>query len=323
LLAPVRILIADDYKDWRRVVRLLFQARPEWQIIAEASDGSEAVQKAEELKPDLILLDIGLPKLNGIEAALQIKQLSPSSKIIFVSLYNSQDVVQTALATGARGYVHKTDANGELSSAVEAVLQGRQYVSSGAKDSSFAEAPGEKAPHCHEVMFYSDETVLLDRLSRFIAAALNVGKAAIVLATKGHRDDLLQRLKTCGVDTESALRQGTYIALDAADVLSTVMVNDLPDPDRFLGVLGGFIEAGAKATKAAQPRVAAFGEAVNLLKAQGKPEAAIRVEQLWNDAGKIFGLDILCGYDLSNFHGDEDERVFQSVCAEHSAVYSQ
>ena len=91
---------------------------------------------------------------------------------------------------------------------------------------------------------------------------------------------------------------------------------------RFFGVLGGFIEAGAKAAKPA-PRVVAYGEVVNLLKAQGKPDAAIRLEQLWNDAGKTFGLDILCGYDLSNFHGDEDEHVFHSICAEHSAVYSQ
>jgi len=76
LLSSIRILIADDYEGWRRQVRLLFQERPQWHVIAEASDGSEAVQKAEELKPDLILLDIGLPKLNGIEAARRIQQLS-------------------------------------------------------------------------------------------------------------------------------------------------------------------------------------------------------------------------------------------------------
>jgi DNA-binding NarL/FixJ family response regulator len=69
LLSSIRILIADDFKDWRRQVLLLFQARPDWQVIAKASDGREAVQKAEDLKPDLIVLDIGLPKLNGIEAA--------------------------------------------------------------------------------------------------------------------------------------------------------------------------------------------------------------------------------------------------------------
>jgi DNA-binding NarL/FixJ family response regulator len=120
----------DDFQDWRRQVLSLFQARPEWQVIAEAADGFEAIQKAEELKPDLILLDIGLPKLNGIEAARQIRQLSPSSTIVFLSQNNDPDVVRSALGTGALGYVHKVDARSELLPAVHAVLRGEQFVSS-------------------------------------------------------------------------------------------------------------------------------------------------------------------------------------------------
>jgi DNA-binding NarL/FixJ family response regulator len=120
----------DDFQDWRRQVLSLFQARPEWQVIAEAADGFEAIQKAEELKPDLILLDIGLPKLNGIEAARQIRQLSPSSTIVFLSQNNDPDVVRSALGTGALGYVHKVDARSELVPAVHAVLRGEQFVSS-------------------------------------------------------------------------------------------------------------------------------------------------------------------------------------------------
>src|SRR6266567_5428985 len=133
LLSSIRILIADDYEGWRRQVRLLFQERPQWHVIAEASDGSEAVQKAEELKPDLILLDIGLPKLNGIEAARRIRQLSPNSKILFLSLYHSSDMVQAALSTGGLGYVRKIDARRELVLAVDAVLRGKQFVSSSIK----------------------------------------------------------------------------------------------------------------------------------------------------------------------------------------------
>ena len=95
-LSSIHILIADDYADWRGQVRLLLQVRPEWHAIAEAADGSEAIQKAEELKPDLILLDIGLPKLNGVEVARRIRQLSPSSKIIFLSQNNDRDIVQAA-----------------------------------------------------------------------------------------------------------------------------------------------------------------------------------------------------------------------------------
>jgi hypothetical protein len=124
------------------------------------------------------------------------------------------------------------------------------------------------------------------------------------------------------VDTDGALQQGTYISLDATDTLSTIMVNGLPDPVRFLGGIGGSIEAAAKAAKSEQPRVVVFGEAVDLLQAEGKVDAAIRLEQLWNEVGRTFGLDILCGYALSSFHGNPDEHVFQSICAEHSAVYA-
>ena len=131
----------------------MIQARTEWQVIAEASDGSEAVQKAEELKPDLIVLDIGLPKLNGIEAARRIRQLSPSSKIIFLSQNNDLDVVQAALDTGALGYVRKTDARRELLPAMDAVLRGKQFVSSSLKGYS-SPTPQQRKP-LTAMRFYS------------------------------------------------------------------------------------------------------------------------------------------------------------------------
>ena len=99
-------------------------------MVSEASDGLEAVQKAEELKPDLILLDIGLPSLNGIAAARQIRKLSPESKIIFVSQESSADIIQEALNLGAWAYVLKTRAQSDLPAAVDAVLFGKQFVSS-------------------------------------------------------------------------------------------------------------------------------------------------------------------------------------------------
>jgi DNA-binding NarL/FixJ family response regulator len=179
--------VVDDYNDWRNQVRFLLQARPEWQVICEASDGLEAVRKAEELKPDLVLLDIGLPKLNGIEAARQIRQLSPSSRIISLSLHDSPDVVQAALSTGALGYVRKTDAGRELLPAMDAVLRGKQFVRGTVKGLEFTDPQRAKAPHRHEVQFYSDGAVLLDTFARFIAVALKAGDAAIVVATESHR----------------------------------------------------------------------------------------------------------------------------------------
>lgn len=127
----VRVLVVEDYEPFRRFVCSTLEKRPELQVIGEASDGLEAVQQAEALQPDLILLDVGLPSLSGIEAARRIRKLSPKSKILFVSQESSADVVQEALRIGALGYVIKTHAGIDLLAAVDAVHQGVPFVSSG------------------------------------------------------------------------------------------------------------------------------------------------------------------------------------------------
>src|SRR5271170_4053519 len=125
--STVRVLVVDDYEPFRRLVCSMLGERPALQIVGEASDGLEAVRQAEELKPDLILLDIGLPTLNGIEAARQIRKLAPESKIIFVTAESSGDAVQEALSLGAGGYVMKTRITSDLLLAVEAVIRGKQF----------------------------------------------------------------------------------------------------------------------------------------------------------------------------------------------------
>src|SRR5579864_4411986 len=127
--SSIRVLVVEDYADFRHFLVSTMQRRAELQVICEVADGSEAVQKAQELQPELILLDIGLPSLNGIEAARRIRNVSPNSKILFVSENNSSDVIEEALRTRAFGYVAKSDAARDLFPAVDAVLQGREFVS--------------------------------------------------------------------------------------------------------------------------------------------------------------------------------------------------
>ena len=122
--AAVCVLIAEDFPLYRQFVCSTLAKRPDLQVIAEVSDGLEAVQKAVELKPDLILLDIGLPTMNGIEAARRIRALVPNAKIIFLSCETSADVVEEALSTGARAYVQKAKAGRQLLAAIDAVVQG-------------------------------------------------------------------------------------------------------------------------------------------------------------------------------------------------------
>jgi DNA-binding NarL/FixJ family response regulator len=129
--SSIRVLVVDDFEPFRRLACSILENRQNLQVICEASDGLRAVQKAQELKPDLILLDLGLPTLNGFAAARRIRELSPESKILFVSIESSQDLVREAFSSGALGYVSKTRVGIDLLAAVEAVLDGRRFVSDG------------------------------------------------------------------------------------------------------------------------------------------------------------------------------------------------
>jgi len=136
----VRVLVVDDHEPFRQSVCSMLRTRPQWHVIGEASDGSEAVQKAQQLRPDVIVLDIGLPTLNGLDAARRIRTLAPESTILFLSQESSVEVAQAALSLGALGYVVKARAGTELLAALEAVSQGKLFVSRGLAGHSFPDA---------------------------------------------------------------------------------------------------------------------------------------------------------------------------------------
>ena len=131
MLHSSRVLVVEDYEPFRRVLISALAEVSGLEIVGEVSDGLEATQQAERLQPDLILLDIGLPTLNGIEAARQIHKLVPECKILFLSQESSADVVREALDSGAEGYVVKAHAGSDLLAALEAVRLGRQFISQG------------------------------------------------------------------------------------------------------------------------------------------------------------------------------------------------
>ncbi|HSZ02590.1 MAG TPA: response regulator [Terriglobales bacterium] len=312
-MSKVAVLVVEDFDPFRRFVCSTLGKRPELQIVGEASDGLEALHKAEELQPDLILLDIGLPSLNGIEAAQRIRELSPRSEILFVSQESSVDVVQKALSLGAAGYIAKVDAGSELLAAVEAVRQGRQFISSGLSGHDFT--PTNEISRAHEVEFYSDDEAFVVGFADRIEAALVAGNALIVVATESHRKSLLAKLQEQGVNINAAIEQGRYLALDVDDTLSTFMGDELPDPVRFFRVVDDLIAAAARSTSGEKSRITICGECASILWAQGNADAAIQLEQFCNQLTKRYEIDILCGFSMSSFYCDEDKQVFQKICS--------
>ena len=225
---------------------------------------------------------------------------------------------------------------------MQAVLQGKRFVSAGVASHNPTNPnddepaggrprqqivaamplPNVEVSRHHEVGFYSDDRYLLDDLTQFTGAALQRGNAAIVVATELHRNSLLPRLQTYGLDVAAVIEQGRYVALDALDTLSAVMLRGMPDPVRLLKLLGDLVVIATKATKG-QRRVAIFGECVHLLWIQGNAKAAIQFERLGNELAKTHEVDILCGYSLGGVRGGMDSQIFQRICAEHSAVHSR
>jgi DNA-binding NarL/FixJ family response regulator len=136
---PIKILVVDDFEEFRRFVCALLRPKTEFEV-TEASDGLEAVRKADELQPHLILLDIALPSLNGLEVARRIREFAPRTKILFLSSESSPDVVREALRLGALGYVHKPELQTHLVPAMEAVFKGELFVSRDLKLNGMSDA---------------------------------------------------------------------------------------------------------------------------------------------------------------------------------------
>ena len=226
-----RVLVVDDHEPWRGFASRTIQQRPELQVVGEASDGLEAVQQAQRLAPDLILLDIGLPKINGIEAARRILRYAPETKILFMSQEQSSDIVEEALRTGAGAYVLKSEAPSDLLPGVEAVLQGEQFVSASLtgpnrvhRDNNHMEAFRQQQLEHHQIKFHPDYAALTDDFVQFTQAALNRGNEVVIIATESLRTSVSRRLRTDCLDlTTSAER---FFSVEISDPLSKITLDE-------------------------------------------------------------------------------------------------
>ncbi len=171
-----KILVVDDFEPFRRLVCSILHQRAEFHVI-EASDGLEAIQKSEQVQPDLILLDIGLPKLNGIEAARRVREVATCAKILFLSQESSPDVVREALSLGALGYVHKSRAQTELLLAIKAILRGKGFVGIGLNGHELSDSMDAKPADMKEGVGRGDTRTWCVRLPLRILSALHFARS--------------------------------------------------------------------------------------------------------------------------------------------------
>jgi hypothetical protein len=172
------------------------------------------------------------------------------------------------------------------------------------------------------VDFYADDAAFLDNLSDIVGTALKAGGVCLVIAAAPHRQGLAQRLRASGIDLSHAVRNSQYLLLDAEATLDKFMVDGSPDRDRFFATFDNlFVQAKASLG----PDVAfpvAFGEMVALLWADGKPEAAVRLEQLWNELAGRHAFHLHCAYPRDGFTRGDEDPFFQRICAEHNHIVS-
>ena len=317
------VLVVDDYEPWRRHVCAELQKYPRWRVVAEARDGLEAVRTAYTLNPDLILLDIGLPGLNGLEAARRILAQRSSARILIVTEQHSPDIAEAALEAGARGYLFKMDAGRDLPFAMEAVVNGGGFLSSALSLHFSHLLPVRSSGRRHEVGFFSDEASIVDAYARFAHAGVREGHPIMVIAGEPRRTHVLRRLETLGIPVTSLIQDRRCVPIDADALCANITVDGAADQARLLEMVLPSITDVAHRAGAERTHVFACGELAPRLWQRGNLEGALYLEEIWDQFVREYDVDTLCGYspvDVPRLGADE-YAVFQRICECHSAVH--
>ena len=172
--------------------------------------------------------------------------------------------------------------------------------------------------HVHQVQFYETESYLANSVTDFLSPALKGGGSAVLVATPEHRAEVMNRLVKTGIPSYAILNR--YLAVDARATLDALLRDGNPDPERFSKVIGELLDRAAASAQHRSFPIAAYGEMVALLWSEGKREAAVRLEQLWNDLYSTHSFSLLCAYPLSDFAREEDRHFFADICREHSSM---
>ncbi len=197
-MRPVRILIADDHEVFRRGTQALLESRPGWNVCGEAATGREAIEKTKKLKPDVVIMDISMPELNGLEAAEQILKFAPKTEVLILTIHDSEELVREMAKMGVRGYMLKTDTSQDLVTAIEALALHRPFYTSKAADVILQDyrrlkKEAEHSPEAIHLSTREREVVQLlseGRSNKEVASALGIS----VRTVETHRSNIMRKL---------------------------------------------------------------------------------------------------------------------------------
>jgi CheY-like chemotaxis protein len=349
----LRILIVDDHEAVRGGIRSLLSARAEWSVCGEAGDGLEAVEKAQKLRPDVVLMDITMPRMDGVQATKIIRQEVPEAEIVLISQNDPSVVGSLATEIRAHAFVSKSDLFRDLLPAIDGLCGrsdlettselgggGRGTVANRGANSAFTVeganlsskiGAGVKsnnhnepwcdllegaAPRDHIVQLYQDEQFLSRAVCRFAVSAINHGEGAILVPTSAHWDALRPRLEAEGVDVEAVQASGQLTVVDADQLLPNFMRNAMPDAPLFLGLAG---ETVAKARGGDRfTKVRWWGEMVNVLWERGDVAASMGLEDLFHKLAHDHEIAIFCSFLMDNFDGEVHAHMLPRLGQNHS-----
>jgi CheY-like chemotaxis protein len=301
------VLLVDDHP--QVLARLSTMLSEDFEVAAAVTDGSEALDAVRAVAPDLIVLDINMPRLGGLQTMLALTEAGSEIPVVFLSMFDEEEMIDAAFRSGGRGYVNKSHASRHLRSALEHVRDGRVFAPS--LTSLLRLNSGSGAGHAMQL--YGDPS-FLDGLAALFDGALQRGDAACVIGTPEIREGLSMRLRDRGWDVQGLVR---YRAVDTADALSRFMRDGLPDAT-VLADIAAELEGYRRGVTDGSRRLTLFGNMAERLIVAGNHDAAVALENIWSAVTHDLPFFTVCGYHASCFR-QNDTNLWSSVCAQHDA----
>jgi DNA-binding NarL/FixJ family response regulator len=285
-MPELRILIADDHAVLRRSIRSLLESHAQWSVCGEAADGEEAVEEAERLRPDVVLLDISMPKLNGLEAARRIRQSVPTAQFLVLTMHSSDQLPEEARRAGARDVVMKSDADRSLIGAIESLR---------APDRAIPLAGSVIRQWRHIAAFFHSEEERYRVLAPFIADGLAVGEKAIHIIDPPDRDRHVRRLTEAGIDVAGAEARHQLVLIPWEEAFPRNGGFDQDGVSLFRQILSDGVAEGYPLTRV-------IGH-TDCWAAQDRRAVLVAREERLNGALAERNDVVICAYDLTKFTG--------------------